>query len=107
MDRAGDQNREIEPPPVKVVVMGGSVAMGAFCIQKFGKEEISSVDRPWSDQVLDFASCSWSTRLLDFVNQLAGGELIDVQLVATGGTSSVSDSMSICFVACLVLLGCF
>jgi hypothetical protein len=64
------------PPPVRIVVMGGSVTKGVNCYAS-----IKGVNR---------FQCAWPNRLENMINQLFGGELVEVTAVGMGGTNSAT-----------------
>jgi hypothetical protein len=64
------------PPPVRIVVMGGSVTKGVNCISG-----IKGVNR---------FQCAWPNRLESMINQLFGGDLVEVKAVGMGGTNSAT-----------------
>lgn len=61
-------------PPIRIVVLGGSVTMGNNC---------------WV-AVENYANrnCAWPTRLENLINQIAGGKLVTVENAAVGGTNT-------------------
>ena len=60
------------PPPLKIVVLGGSVTLGNLCSTEMG------------------GPCAWPYRLENFVNKMAGGggPLIEVHNLGVGGTNT-------------------
>jgi hypothetical protein len=60
-------------PPLKIVVVGGSVTEGAGCDQ--------------GGQIIGRA-CNWSVRLESFVNNILGFHAIKVYNIASGGTNT-------------------
>jgi hypothetical protein len=61
-------------PPLKILVLGGSVTEGVGCEQS-GK--------------IKGRSCNWSVRLESFVNSMLGFDAIKVYNIASGGTSTM------------------
>jgi hypothetical protein len=70
---------EPPPPPVRILVMGGSVTKGVSCYA-----DIKGVNR---------FQCAWPNRLEQMINQLAGGELVQVKVVGMGGTNSATGAI--------------
>jgi lysophospholipase L1-like esterase len=64
------------PPPVRILVMGGSVTKGVNCFSS-----IKGVNR---------FLCAWPNRLENMINQLFGGKLVEVKAVGMGGTNSAT-----------------
>jgi hypothetical protein len=63
-------------PPVRIVVMGGSITKGVNC-----DASIEGVDR---------ILCAWPNRLQNMINQLFGGKVVEVKAVGMGGTNSAT-----------------
>jgi len=63
------------PPPVRVLILGGSVTAGMNCITGIGG--------------VNSEKCAWPLRLETIINGLAGGRLVEVKIIATGGTNTV------------------
>jgi hypothetical protein len=76
--KQGDQQRapSSPPPPVRILVMGGSVTKGVNCIAS-----VKGVNR---------FQCAWPNRLEQMINQLFGGDLVEVKVVGMGGTNSAT-----------------
>lgn len=68
------------PPPIKIVALGGSVLMGRNC-PTLAREVDFPVRR-------NMRQCSWSMRLEHFLNTLAGQHVVEVHLIAFGGTNT-------------------
>ena len=69
---------EVEPPPVRIMVLGGSVAVGIQCRTGIPGHE-------YDDSTTRY--CAWPHRLENLINQLFGvGTLVEVQNEAVGGT---------------------
>jgi len=71
------QKDEKEPPPLRILVMGGSVTKGHFCY-----------DNPITKHVIDSTACNWSKRLGLIINQLLGFKAVQIFNYSAGGTSS-------------------
>jgi len=67
----------LHSPPLKVVVLGGSVTRGNGC-----QAPILPGTEP-----LDATSCAWPSRLENLINTLAGMEVIKVYNLAVGATN--------------------
>jgi len=67
----------LHSPPLKVVVLGGSVTRGNGC-----QEPILRGTEP-----LDATSCAWPSRLENLINALAGMEVVKVYNLAVGATN--------------------
>ena len=68
------ENATIPPPPIRIYVSGGSVAHGQNCV--------TSVRSITADR------CSWPWRLRVLVNNLVGGDMIEIVNGARGGANS-------------------
>ena len=68
-------------PPLKVLVMGGSVAEGVGCNQELP----SKGDEP---EEITGRDCNWSMRLEQFVNTALGYEGVEIVNIAQGGTAT-------------------
>jgi len=62
------------PPPVRIVVLGGSVTMGINCVTPI---------KHYSNR-----NCAWPIRLENLINKVAGGKLVVVDNLASGGTNT-------------------
>lgn len=81
------EERRLHPttaPPLRVLVMGGSVVEGVGCIQHQEGIERDLVGR----------DCAWPARLEAFVNSMLGYDAIQVVNIAQGGTGT-SQALSI------------
>ena len=83
---------EKQPRPLKILAMGGSVAVGRNCAALKG-----TLGFEW---VLPLRECNWIARLDHFLNNFFLGEdknrveqLIDVSKVAMGGTNTATGSV--------------
>lgn len=70
------------PRPVNILIMGGSVTMGVYC-----------VNNPVHQTALKRPSCHWPRRFKEFINGLIrqkkfGTNVFDVYTVALGGTNT-------------------
>jgi len=80
-ERIDDRDSDA-PPPVDILVMGGSVAMGVLC-----------KDNPVTTEGLARYArrgCAWPMRLEMFVNNALRADVIRIQTVTLGGTNSES-----------------
>jgi hypothetical protein len=81
------EERRLQPdktPPLRVLVMGGSVVEGVGCVQHQEGIEWDLVGQ----------NCAWPARLQAFVNQILGYDAIQVINIAKGGTGT-SQALSI------------
>jgi hypothetical protein len=62
------------PPPVKIVVLGGSVTAGVNCYSGIGGS--------------DLEKCAWPGRMKGLINGMAQGELVEVHVFALGGSNT-------------------
>jgi hypothetical protein len=62
------------PPPVKIVVLGGSVTAGVNCYSGIGGSDLDK--------------CAWSARMKGLINNMAQGELVEVHVFALGGSNT-------------------
>jgi len=80
-ERIDDRDKNA-PPPVNILVMGGSVAMGVLC-----------KDNPITTEGLARYArrgCAWPLRLEMFINNIIGADVIRTQTVTLGGTNTES-----------------
>ena len=80
-ERIDDRDKNA-PPPVNILVMGGSVAMGVLC-----------KDNPVTTEGLARYArrgCAWPLRLEMFVNNVLRADVIRTQTVTLGGTNTES-----------------
>jgi hypothetical protein len=63
-----------QPPPVKIVVLGGSVTAGVNCFSGVGGSDVGK--------------CAWPVRLEGFINGMAQGQLVQVHVFAVGGSNT-------------------
>eukprot|EP00588_Corethron_pennatum_P026147 CAMPEP_0194322112 /NCGR_PEP_ID=MMETSP0171-20130528/18296_1 /TAXON_ID=218684 /ORGANISM="Corethron pennatum, Strain L29A3" /LENGTH=780 /DNA_ID=CAMNT_0039080285 /DNA_START=160 /DNA_END=2502 /DNA_ORIENTATION=- len=75
----GDVDKKGVPSPLRILVMGGSVALGVVC-------NINPLGLPAGAQ--GRKGCNWAFRLEKFVNALAGFTLVRVYNMAVGGTDT-------------------
>jgi hypothetical protein len=62
------------PPPVKIVVLGGSVTAGVNCFSGVGGS--------------DLEKCAWPARMKGLINGMAQGDLVQVHVFALGGSNT-------------------
>ena len=67
-------NKDV-PPPIKIVVMGGSVTMGINCFPPFRGRNLSN-------------QCSWKNRLENLINHFFTHHMVEIVAIAAGGTNS-------------------
>ena len=67
------------PPPVKIVVLGGSVTAGVNCYSGIGGS--------------DLERCAWPARMKGLINGMAQGELVEVHVFALGGSNTNTASV--------------
>ena len=80
-ERIDDRDKNA-PPPVNILVMGGSVAMGVLC-----------KDNPVTTEGLARYArrgCAWPLRLEMFINNVLRADVIRTQTVTLGGTNTES-----------------
>lgn len=66
------------PPPLKILVFGGSITQGVVCrMQPFGYKFTATQKK-----------CSWTFRLEQLINKLLGYEAVKILNDASGGTNS-------------------
>jgi lysophospholipase L1-like esterase len=80
LKKQGDHGAALSPlpPPIRILVMGGSVTKGVNCLSG-----IKGANR---------FQCAWPNRLENMINQLFGGDLVEVKVVGMGGTNSATGS---------------
>ena len=71
---AGFQQQNSTAPPLKILVMGGSVTLGVNCRLKGIRSN----------------QCSWPYRLESILNGWLGAPIVEVHVVAAGGTTSAT-----------------
>jgi hypothetical protein len=69
------------PPPVKILVMGGSVTFGSNC----------ALVSPWKNPRR--RECAWPGRLGAILNGMAGGALVQVDSISMGGTNTATGTV--------------
>jgi hypothetical protein len=69
-----DRPRGPPPQPISIVVLGGSVTAGVNCISGIGGSDIGK--------------CAWPVRLECLINNMAGGEIVRVNVFALGGSNT-------------------
>jgi hypothetical protein len=69
------------PPPVKILVMGGSVTFGSNC----------ALVSPWKNPRR--RECAWPSRLGAILNGMAGGALVQVDSISMGGTNTATGTV--------------
>mmetsp|Transcript_44225 Transcript_44225/g.134659 ORF Transcript_44225/g.134659 Transcript_44225/m.134659 type:complete len:699 (-) Transcript_44225:20-2116(-) len=69
------------PPPVNILVMGGSVTLGVLCM-----------DNPITGTDLSYTRrrCAWPVRLEAFINRAVKADVVRVQTITMGGTNTES-----------------
>jgi hypothetical protein len=65
------------PPPLHIVVLGGSVTMGSLCEQYLPP-----------NVTCEPATCSWTFQLEHLINSIAGVEIVKITNMAKSGTTS-------------------
>jgi hypothetical protein len=71
-----------QSPPLKVLVMGGSVTEGVGCEQPLSR------DKDGKEQQVRGRDCNWSVRLEEFLNKALGYDGIKIVNIAQGGTGT-------------------
>lgn len=71
-----DANKDEVPPPLHIVVLGGSVTMGSLCGQYL------------PPNVTAGGRCSWTFQLEHLINSIAGVEIVRITNIANSGTTS-------------------
>jgi len=72
------QRDQDAPPPLKVLVMGGSVTLGVAC----------HVNPMRLFRGMSRKACSWSFRIEQFINKILGFHAVQVENIALGGTNT-------------------
>ena len=73
------ENDSNPPPPVQIMVLGGSVTRGVNC---------------WTGiRFYDYANCAWPFRLEYLINTLAGGELVKVHNLSIPASNTVTGTV--------------
>jgi hypothetical protein len=75
-----DMQNVTEPPPLRILTMGGSVLRGQNCR--------ATINHVGVKIRLPFRECTWSNRLQQFINEYTGVDLVRVSRISAGGTNS-------------------